>query len=954
MNTIPSILSFRLPFILSFLFINIYFIFGSATSAFAQHGNASITGRVLERDSKKSLSHVTVTLLPYNILTTTKADGSFEFSKLQPGKVQLKIEHLGMETIDTTIILEPGINHNPAYHMSRTSFWLNEVTVVAKEKTSGLSTSSKISRTTLDHMQMVSLGNIMQLLPGGTVANPSLSNARENAITIRSISSNDYMNSLGTSIIVDGSAISNNANMQALNTAIGGNNASVGGGSGPSSGIDLRAISTDDIESIEVIRGIPSVEYGDLTAGAIIVKTKSGVEPWNIRFKTNPNIYQASVGKGFLLSEKAGTLNVSADYAYNTNNLTESYAYYQRATGKILYSNTFFNKLSSTTSFNFSFGKDTRRQNPDDHLSQLSTSARDISLRLNTNGTYRLNKEWLKSIEYTLSGNYTNKHSMNQQLFGNAFATYSTALSDGTIISNIPGLKIYDNDGNEITNIPKGEEKSFVTVLPNEYFHRSDIYGKEINTFAKLKFNFANKIGNKIFNRTIAGADFRSEGNIGAGLVYDLANPPYRTLSSKNSSPRPRPFKDVPFINQAGLYIEDIIKLNAGKRDIDISAGIRYDYINSKSAWQPRINASVELIPRLMFIRGGYGITAKMPTILHLYPNDAYFDFANYNTLNSSTTPDNEKLMIGTTYRFDAGNSRLQIATNQKKELGIDFNISKKMRFSITGYHEKQNNGYVFAADLNSYKLIPYTTYKIAQQNAGAIPTLMKDITENVFVHFNKPTNGQTNINKGVEFDFDLGRFDNIRTAFVISGAWMRSSSYYNGATFNNASNGNELSTNIGIYAPAKSTSEREMANTTLRITHNIPKIGFVATLSTQLIFCYKYWSTYGNDSMFVSYISRKDGKVYPFDQKLKDDPEFSYLFATKPNHIDAITESFQPTLMFNLNLTKEIGDYLRISFFANNMFSSRPLYNSKRTPGTFTELGIPLFFGIDLTATIK
>lgn len=31
------------------------------------------------------------------------------------------------------------------------------------------------------------------------------------------------------------------------------------------SGVDMRMISTDDIESVEIIRGIPSVEYSNLT-----------------------------------------------------------------------------------------------------------------------------------------------------------------------------------------------------------------------------------------------------------------------------------------------------------------------------------------------------------------------------------------------------------------------------------------------------------------------------------------------------------------------------------------------------------------------------------------------------------------------------------------------------------------------------------------------------------------
>ena len=36
----------------------------------------------------------------------------------------------------------------------------------------------------------------------------------------------------------------------------------------------MRSISTDDIESVEVIRGIPSVEFGNLTSGVVNIKKK--------------------------------------------------------------------------------------------------------------------------------------------------------------------------------------------------------------------------------------------------------------------------------------------------------------------------------------------------------------------------------------------------------------------------------------------------------------------------------------------------------------------------------------------------------------------------------------------------------------------------------------------------------------------------------------------------------
>ena len=167
--------------------------------------------------------------------------------------------------------------------MKASSFYLKEVTVLATQNKAGKSTASNVSRQALDHLQTNSIKDIMQLLPGGEITNSSLSSS--NTISLRTLSNGDdnsQMNSLGTSIIADGAPLSNNANFQTLAPSI------TGGAGAAGTGVDLRKISTDNIESIEVIRGIPSAEYGDLTSGVVIIKSKAGKEPLRVRFKTNP------------------------------------------------------------------------------------------------------------------------------------------------------------------------------------------------------------------------------------------------------------------------------------------------------------------------------------------------------------------------------------------------------------------------------------------------------------------------------------------------------------------------------------------------------------------------------------------------------------------------------------------------------------------------------------------
>ena len=921
----------------------------------AVNNYAALRGVVTEKGShSQAVEFATVQILPQGALTTTNSNGEFSFERLSPGKVNVRIQFLGMEAIDTTLILVAGKASQEHFYMNYSSFRLNEVSVVAQESKAGQATASNISRQAMDHLQVTSVSDLLQLMPGGQIANPDLSVAK--SFNIRNISGSvgkegtagTEMNSLGTAIYIDGSPLSNNANLQTLSPSISGGGASVSGGSSPNSGLDLRMLSTDNIESVEVIRGIPSVEYGDLTSGAVIIRSKAGKEPLNIRFKTDPRIYQMSAGKGFSLGEKAGNLNVSGDYAYSVSQPTESYKYYQRATAKVLYSNVFKN-LSSNTSLDFSLGKDTREKNPDDMRNQLASGSQDMGLRLNTNGTINVNKGWLNNIKYTLSGNYTDKHSYKEELLGNAFSAYSMSRTDGASLSNRPGQKVYDINGTELTNIPDSEGSYYATYLPNEYFSKYDIYGKEINLFAKVNATFSKRIGN-ISNRIVVGADYKIDGNVGDGKVYDLANPPFRS-GDANSSPRPRKYSDIPFVSQLGVYLEENFNWQIGQRELTFQAGARYDNIESKSIVSPRVNISFDIIPSKLTIRGGYGINAKAPTLLYLYPENAYFDFVHFNNLNSSSVPAAEQLLLGSTKVYNTENKDLRIASNEKSEIGLDFKWNK-MRFSATAYNENLKNGY----DMSSqFKLVNYKEYEIGNANPGSIPTLKEKSSNNIFISYSTPTNTGRSHNRGVEFDFDLGRFDAIRTSFVLNGAYIRSTNWDETNTYSTQRNLNQLERNIGVYAAGNTKEERERLSTTLRATHNIPSIGFAITLTAQVNLLYNEWDNIGNDSMFVSYISRTDGQMHAFDPAMKDDPEFSYLFKSNdPRRF--IGESWFPTVVFNLHLTKEIGKMLRASFFANNMFQSKPLYEKKRTPGSFVVINdkTPLFFGFELAVTIK
>jgi len=932
-------------------------------------GKATLRGVVIERGTVNTpVEFATVQVLPQGSVATTNTKGEFTIEKLSPGKVNVKILFLGMEPVDTTFILLAGKVTELKFGMQYSSFRLKEVSVVATESKAGQATSSTISRQAMDHMQTTSLSDLMQLLPGGQVTNQDMT--QNKIFTLRTITKASYevesaedntkMNSLGTAIFIDGAPLSNNANLQVLSPNISGNaSTSKTGGAQADAGFDLRSISTDNIESIEVIRGIPSVEYGDLTSGAVIIRSKAGKEPLNIRFKTDPSIYQASVSKGFSLGENKGNLNVSGDYAYSTRELYESYVYYQRATAKLLYSNVFKN-LVSNTSLDFTLGNDTREQNPNDANSQWKTGAKEIGARFNTNGTWNINKGWLNNVKYTLSGSYTDKHSFESKLLGNALAPYSMSNIDGAVLSNKAGQKVYDINGNELTNIPSGESNYYATYLPSSYTSRWDIYGKEINVYAKINATFSKRVGN-VSNRLVVGTEFKSDGNLGRGKVYDLTAPPYRSLTS-NAASRPRKYSDIPFVNQISAYAEENLVWSIGERDITLQAGGRFDHVNGISIATPRINASVEVVPDMFYIRGGYGVTAKAPTTLYLYPEDAYFDFVHYNTLNSSIVPESEQLILVSTRSYSTKNENLKFATNRKSEIGFDLKINK-MRFSVTAYDEKLINGYNLGSSVDNFQLINYVQYEAAESNTGVIPKLKEKSTNKIFVSYATPQNNNRSHDRGIEFDFDLGRFDPIRTSFVLNGAYMRTTGWTSGTShFSSEINGNLLEKNIAIYGNNEK-YELERLTTTLRATHNIPSIGFVLTATAQVNWINKYWHNYGNDSIFVAYISYKDGQVHNLTASEMNDlknktagtiyDELAYMLPSKSS-TRHIVESYFPTLTINLNLTKEIGENMKASFYVNNMFNNRPLYQNKMSPGSYTQLNSKIYFGFEFSVAIK
>lgn len=916
----------------------------------AHHNTVKLSGTIFERDNSDSipLEYAVIALPDYGMSTASRIGGYYEFSGVPKGKTLLTITYVGKLPVEKTVNLTA--NTVLDFTLENENFRIKEVTVTAQASKAGQSTSSIIGRTAMDHMQATSLSDVMSLLPGQLSTEPNLSAAKT-----ANIRGSGSMNSLGTAIIRDGAPLSNNANLSTINPTIAGKTTATGGGVSATTGIDMRTVSTDNIESIEVIRGIPSVEHGDLTSGAVIINSKAGREPLRITAKANPKVYMGSIGTGFLLGENRGALNVNADYAHNTNDPVESYRTYQRISARTMYSKELWRNFNSNTSFNFYYGKDARDLNPDDEASKRASRGEEYNFNLNTNGTWNINKGWLKSLRYVVSGTYALKKSFHQEMMVSNNTPYSMTTTDGTVLSNFAGQDIFDAEGNKITNFSDIDKDKFSYKLPANYFSRYNIDSREVNVFAKVVGTLFKQTG-MVNNRILFGADFRTDGNVGHGKIWDPTAPPEREVTSANGSYRPRDYSDIPFINQVGVFAEENFTWQLGLRELRLQAGVRYDHASEVGGIvSPRFNGSFELIPNKLWIRGGYGVTAKIPTLLYLHPEQAYFEYKNLDEIGSSKIPEEEQLFITTTKVYDVSNKNLKIASNRKAEAGIDMKLGQ-MTFSVTAFREQLKNGYSLNKTLDTFMPFMWDEYK---RNADGQLELKS--SNSVLSSWFTPDNCINYTSKGIEFDFNFGRIEKINTSISLNGLYIRDKSNNSSYTFYEPNNDKtaDKRTDVAIYAPGTLHSYSDRFSTALRVTHNIPSIGFVVTLTAQTVWKDANWGKYGNDTIPIGYLSLQDAKPVFFEEGLFNtvqdvkDAGLNHLLKTNVAHPLEVKESYSPYFCFNINVTKEIGDMMRVSFFANNMFRSYPRHESKRYPGSFVLLNNRFYFGIELALTL-
>lgn len=877
---------------------------------------------LLERGNKQPLPMATCVLNPLGAYAATDMEGKAVLKNIPTGKYILNISYVGFETVQREINVEQNLDLT--IRMTPTSLALKEVVVVARQNVAGESTSSIIGRQAIDHLQAMSLDDVMQLIPGHLMKNTDLT-SRSN-VQLRTLVNNNT-NAFGSSIIMDGVPMSNNGTL------------SQGGFSSTAFvGTDLRQISADDIESVEVIRGIPSAEYGDLTSGLVVVHSKIGQTPWQIKGKINPGTMNYSLGKGLRLNKDAGILNFNLDYAQAWGDPRQKTKSFDRYTFSLGYSKDISRIWHTDTKVRYMMGKDWNGKDPDAIDDGTFQKNLNQLFSLSHNGKISINKPFSRTINYTLGVSYT-----------------QTEMEKSSIVTNSSGLlPILTATETGYYNVPF--EQSSYQASGGSLSRPGNVYAKISNTFfVKSK---------KTYQNFKMGVEYHYDWNNARGYYNDDDRYPLQP----NSNGRPRPFSDIPGIHKMAAYIEDNFRWEISEnRFLKIQLGGRFTTLQPWSdeatfSFSPRVNASFS-VNKWLNIRGGFGLNSKTPGLDYLYPDKKYIDrvAANYMPQDDKT---GQILMYHTQVYNVQRTKGLKNATNRKWEAGFDIKLSDKHKLSIIGYHDKTANGFGSATEYFTYTANYYSAEKgliITPGQATKIDWNNPERQDIVFSTTGKIGNTNVSINKGIEMDFDLGEIPAIHTSFYLSGAYMESKTYSKDI---NSSNPSDLPTEYTIAntTPFKIVYPSGLTNNVyrrfmnnLRIVTNIPALRMVASFSTQAIW-YNYTKSNNPPMDPIGWIDT-DLSYHEITADMLADENYKIkgvsLKSQRKTPKDNVPSKAPITWLMSGRLTKELGNIGGISFYANNILFYEPfLKNStsntlvQRNTGSFS-FGVELFFNL-------
>lgn len=887
------------------------------------------TGKVIDNNTQEPIIGATVSLTGNkNIVAVTDTAGLFTLRVTRTASPKITITYIGYHSITTTL------TNAATYRLRQNVSAIGEVVVTAQESR-GLTSASIIKKHAMEHLQPSSFTDLLELLPGGRSQDPVLNSPNTIRIRETGTASSYSTSSLGVSFMIDGAPISTNANCQTVKGAW---ETSTEGRSFVNSGVDMRSISTDDIESVEVVRGIPSVEYGDLTSGLVKIERKRGGNKWEARLKADMDSKLFYLAKGFEWKPQRMTLNLSADYLdakADPRNRLENYkrisisARFSKGWSLDKYSVSLKTNLDYTGSFdNDKTDPELNSQAVDSYKSQYNRYAFNAKLGLNA----KSRKQWFRSFEATLSSSY--EYDLVQR-------TKLVQLSQ--LVAAITTTQTGESDG---------------IILPYKYVASQDVEGKPFNLFAKATAKFRVP-SQSISNTLLLGTDLNIDKNYGRGQIFDATRPLYTTSATL----RKRLLSDIPANRQWGIFAEENISTLIGGNKLDIVAGVRAVQMphlpgtyamSGKFYLDPRVNIGwtlpkFKLAGKTSFIRisGGIGEHTKMPTISQLFPDPVYIDLIQLNYYHANADYRRINVM---TYAIDPTNYALKPARNLKWEVSADFNLGGN-RLSVTYFRENMTSGFRSQSYYAPYTYKQYNASSVDANTLSGQPQLdnMTYTLTTDLRGYSQYTNGSQTLKQGIEYTFSTKRFERIMTRLTINGAWFytiyRNSQLepYRPST---VIAGKQIQY-VGYYNQ-NGGSKNQMLNTNFTVDTDIPKLKLGFSLSAQCLW-YTMRQNAETSNYPVSYMDN-NGEMHAWKDEDANDTYLRYLIR---NYTASNFAKYRVPFSTNINfkVTKKLfNNGITIALFCNKLLDYSPSYQSN---GVTIRRNVTPYFGLEMNVKI-
>ena len=902
-----------------------------SSSVNAQNINQQLKLHVIDSDS---IALQDVNIIINNSKSIQTDNRGFAEITLPIGNYSLNISHLGYENKNVNISLTK--NRTLTYVLISKEIALQEVVFTAKED-KGLTSKSVIDRKAMEHLQPSSFSDLMELLPGGLAKQPNLTTTNVALIresSGRPIEGGYNTSSLGVQFMVDDNIINSNSDMQRSLNQLAFSSAPKSRNT-ISTGIDMRSISTNDIEKVEIIRGIPSAAYGDLTSGLIKIERKIGVTPLQARVKVDGYSKQYYVGKGFSLRDN-WKLNTSFDFLDAKMDPSDDQQNYQRITASLrseLKLKLWNNPLKLRSNLDFSGTLDNVSIDPDNAYAPTDRY-----------------KSYTR--KFTVTNNFI--YELPKKSFFD-LVTLNTSIRQG--FDRIEQRQFIQYSGPRALPLSTEEGESVGIFAATSFVSEYMTDGKPLDLNAQLQTT-----GKKSFlgftNTYELGIDWRYSKNNGRGDVYDVTQPP-----SPSMSIRPRAFRDIPATQNIAAFIGDRINYKLNKHSFTLYGGLRMSKllgvdnsykISNKIFVEPRLNFQYGL-PQFMIagkplqidLTLGYGLFYKQPTTYYLYPNKQFTDYVQLNYYHDDAR---YRYINYMTYVQSLENKNITAAKNIKKEVRVDFSYNKH-NFSITYYKEDMNNGF---RPFNNFRVNSYKKYDATKVDLNNWTANGPDLTNVPYTivrehaAFTTTENGSVTDKEGVEFQYSTPRFKGINTRFTLSGAWFKTKYYNDIPVYEKPtiSIGGVIGSfpYIGIY-------ENDDAYTRSNLNYNMMMDTYIPSLDLT-------FSASVQGSIFNHYIREKiisfptsyidlDGQIKPYTEVDKTDIYKQHLERNVARS-EPLSEKKSYTINVNFKVTKSIYKALRASMFVNQLYNYTNPYYFNNIKVEMVNKSTP-YFGVEM-----